>query len=1102
MIRFILWTLGLLLVVVALLPILISTDVGTRGALSVLNTFYSGEIEVEELELHWLGEQRVRGLAVRGKEGAELFSLKEFETDTALLYLLFGGRTFGDTEVIKPELFFPASEKEQLRERLEKKKGKKPLQSETKWPRFKGSLHVIDGKITLAEPLLVVSNIEIEKQEAIYTLEAKTSKGEIKASFSPEDANLSVRDFPLALLNEFEKTTLFTDLLGETGNLTFQMEPTFRLDLSTEHLQASLSGELREGKLVLEAPSTLTYTLTPTLFKKLIPKEKRGNWSLAEKTALTFNLRKAIFPKRWSEWSADNLVLEGEGNLGRAELIHGTLGSYSLSDFAFDVTVIEHLKIAFFGRIQGREATTLAGEVTILGRDHFEFETRITQFPVTLLELISSELASNIDRLLGRQFDLSGSGSLTGRRVAADLTLQSNDLEVAGTLSGKLPTLNFVVHGKRKIAAKQARVLGPLLEFEGEGKLEIESKRVTLPNLSGRVFNSNLDGNVRGRYISSDDFKLKLEGDILDLPLEQTSIREGSFHFEANGAKNRITGEIELISEEGHHLEGELEIEQFIGKEGINFEKADYQFDLDLEKFPTTLISSFLPGELNLSLLVGKSLTLQATGRYHIDQTPRGVIDLKSSGSGFDASLSLSIDDTVKILENEPAFIHWELTPERYRYLLLLARPEHPLIFELVRPTLVTLELIDMTCPPFQKEELIQFLCTAGFETNLSSGPLFFRSKESGESVTLQGLRGSIKGENFSESIELHLGGTIHAPNLPRKETSSFAFDGKVVGLWTQSGTLNREGLSLEGELSLDLVPVKQLTEIVPLDDQTRQILQAMLGSLVNARIYGQINQMSGPLTVDIKSSNFKTILPIQLRPEGIYLRDQVDAELTITPEVNQTFLRDINPLFITGAHSDHPVRLNVQPGGFFIPLKPYSLEGIKMAQATIDFGKITVRNGGQVQQLMNFLKAEKISKEGEMEAWFTPIYMSLDQGVASYERFDALLAGNVHIALWGSINLITDKVKMTLGIATSTLEKRFGLKGLPSKDMLQIKMRGTTKDLDLDWSAASTRIGILIARSATGQLGNIVGSLVEQFISGKPPPPPTTQPFPWSSKQ
>ncbi|MBI3900615.1 MAG: hypothetical protein HY324_00530, partial [Chlamydiia bacterium] len=317
-----------------------------------------------------------------------------------------------------------------------------------------------------------------------------------------------------------------------------------------------------------------------------------------------------------------------------------------------------------------------------------------------------------------------------------------------------------------------------------------------------------------------------------------------------------------------------------------------------------------------------------------------------------------------------------------------------------------------------------------------------------------------------------------------------------------EEGEFNREGLGVKGELTLSLLPVRPLLGIYPLAPETRNSVHAVLGEFVNAQISWEIAQQAGPITIDVHSSNFQARLPLQLHQHALYLRDYVDAQISLTQAVNETFLKDINPLFITGAYSEHPIRVFIDPDGFVLPLNPYSIERVSIGKAIIDIGKLRLRNGGQVQSLMEFLNAKEITPDGLMEAWFTPLFLSLHEGVASYKRFDVLLGGNIQIALWGSINLVNDGVNMTLAISPTTLYERFHITGLTKKDMFQVQMRGTTSKLSMDWSSAYTRIALIVARNAAGQIGNIVGGIIEQLIplGDEPVPPPTTSPFPWES--
>ncbi len=456
-----------------------------------------------------------------------------------------------------------------------------------------------------------------------------------------------------------------------------------------------------------------------------------------------------------------------------------------------------------------------------------------------------------------------------------------------------------------------------------------------------------------------------------------------------------------------------------------------------------------------MSPFIGSTLTLDANGYYAPHQDPKLNLDLNAKGEGFAASLAVSIDGTLKVSQTRPSYIEWQMTPERYAALMqrFQVKPESESTFILTKPTQIAIHISEFTCPTEWPKKLGPFLCQSGFVGTLQISSAIFQGRQRQERIVFQEIKGSIKGANFSEAIDLTLNGEIVAPPVPQNEKSAFSFEGQMLNFWTKTGKFNRERLTLKGVLNLDLLPVHPILGIIPLDPESRAMAQALLGDLVNAKIQGEISQLAGPITIDVKSSNFKALLPLQLQPHALFLRDYVDAEITLTEAVNEVFLKDINPLLLTGAYSDHPIKLYIYPQGFSIPLRPYSLQNVEIGHAVVDIGKIRVRNGGNIQTLMEFLKAKEISPDGLMEAWFTPITLTYHNGVASYQRFDALLANSIHIALWGSINLLNNQVNMTLGIAETTLSQRLKVSGLREKDMFQVKMKGTTDHLDLDWA-------------------------------------------------
>ena len=271
----------------------------------------------------------------------------------------------------------------------------------------------------------------------------------------------------------------------------------------------------------------------------------------------------------------------------------------------------------------------------------------------------------------------------------------------------------------------------------------------------------------------------------------------------------------------------------------------------------------------------------------------------------------------------------------------------------------------------------------------------------------------------------------------------------------------------------------------------------------MNAHIFGEISALSGPLDIHISASNLKFEAPFSLSNGNLLLRDTLKAEITLTQEVSETFLVDVYPLLIEAARSDHPLRLNIASAGFFLPLRPFAFERMQASSVIIDIGEIFVKNGGQLQKLIDFLKIKNITHSGVMSAWFTPIYMSLQNGIVTYKRFDMLLAHTAHLASWGQINQIHETVNMVLAISAATLKNRLGIQGLEKENMFQIRLRGKIDNVDVDWSSAYSRMAIVIAKTA-GPPGLIIGSLLELLggnLGEEPTPPPTTSPLPWKGR-
>lgn len=313
-------------------------------------------------------------------------------------------------------------------------------------------------------------------------------------------------------------------------------------------------------------------------------------------------------------------------------------------------------------------------------------------------------------------------------------------------------------------------------------------------------------------------------------------------------------------------------------------------------------------------------------------------------------------------------------------------------------------------------------------------------------------------------------------------------------------------GVTLQGHISLKgqiysklhfhiLIDIQQFPLIV-----INQELHQLLGPTLDLAGTVSLDRGKGNIDLTIRSANLETHLQGFLTEHSITLDKPLVASLRLTPEMSSLLLKDANPLFLTGIAAENPITLRIEPKDFSFPL-PYSLEKLKVGQATLDLGKVKCQNGNSLRTIIAILKADRFSDVSQMNAWFTPVTFRIDRGTLEAGRMDALLADSIHICTWGNIHLIQDQLDMFLGIPVDTLHKSFGINNLTPNYVLKVQIRGTTKEPDIVKGPAIAKIAALIAAgqiSKKGFLGDFV-NLISKPKEEKDVPPPK-HPFPWEN--
>nr|NGX53836.1 hypothetical protein [Chlamydiota bacterium] len=1091
---------------------------------------------VDNLQLNWLGNQQIEGFSLHDPNNSEVVAFDSLSTEASLLSLVFRLHSYGETTIVAPKVHLIKNPEGELNLdkalSSKKKKPKKDNRKKEKWPKFKGSIHIEKGELTLDAPqidpiFLSELTVDLKARPLEFDIVGKTEQGGVEGKIiangttnGTTQVKIKIDQFPVGLLGQLHDTPLYSAALGRTLSLDLELDKTdekmeLTASIDAPNLKGTLKGNSVEDKFILDPDSQLTFSFTPSFFSQLLNTKE---WQLANKVNLSLSFDELVMPLALKRPDFREIDFSGKLFLQRAELSSEKSGTFSADNFEATLSTAENLQLVYSGEIQG--ISHIEGKAQLSSEGELTFSSINKSLPVDLLQLFVDDM-SYLRPILGNRFDLSAEGSYFKKEIDSILTLSSSLLNLEGRARGNsLEDFSIDLTGDLHLSEKNAKIYGSDPELKVTAKGSIVNRNFTIPIFEAQVKNPYWDVNIRGKLgekgkpFNYHQMELDATGTLFQLPIEDEfgemiSLNEGTFFLNLDGAKDLIRGKASLSTsitplEETRSLEASFEVKNFIHDNTLDFGNSTINAKGDFADFPVILLNPFLGEKVNLTPFFGPSMNLHFDGAYTPTEEHHFTIYLTAQATGFNAAISLVLNDTLVVQENKSATIHWEMTPVRYLALMQLLYPEQEVGFVLMQTAPVDLKITQLTCPTTSPFTLNQFLCKTGFIGDLRFGTLLFKNYITNETLTINNMEASIQGEEFSKAIALKWGGDIFSPNIKSHEASGFTFDGEMFNFWTSEGKFNRSGLTIKGDLNLNMIPVSEITGVMPMEEKSRKTVRAVLGPLVNARIVGEIRELTGPLTIDIKSTNLKALFPAELKDGYLILRKTVEAELTLTEEVNEALLKDINPLLITGAWSDHPIRFYIDAEGFAVPIHNFALKDVQIDRAIVDFGKLRVRNGGDIAELMKFLKAKHVSPEGVMEAWFTPIFISLKDGTARYKRFDALLAGNVHIAMWGRIDLIKDKVKMTLGISPATLQKRLKIPGLAKEDMFQIKVRGSSSDLELDWSSAYTRIGIIITRTAGG-LGRLIGGLLEQIVAAlgeEPTPPLTTRPLPWDPQR
>jgi len=745
-----------------------------------------------------------------------------------------------------------------------------------------------------------------------------------------------------------------------------------------------------------------------------------------------------------------------------------------------------------------QSGTLTVSSETLNGKLTFSKEKNQPLNIATTAKLALTQLSSRYKELAGSELTLNAVCPVT----LSDEAISIHDFEAkiaSSTLQVNVAKLECTLFPKVEIETKAPITFHYLLTKSAFSALSPESKLILREDIALKgAIESSSKGEILKGHLEAPSIDLGLANE----PLANFKL---TLPFELEIATKKAQGKLQLSSEQAL-----LESAFSLMLQEPSIYKLLPQISAHLEgtmkEFPVKILST-ISNKPQLETLLGPKL--HGSWNFGIDNALTEqpfTLSLKGQGLAVETNFKLGKElacqgrgDCIKV--------DWQITPERLSALqeiFALAQSEKQKELRLQKPFAIQATVNSCKLPigslleEGKSPQMGELLDALELESVLSVSEITLASKQ-GQPLQIAPLKGSVEVKGKERKVTF----AANSEKSNNPKAALFSLNGDAKNLWNESG-IDVEKAKIVLDIKIQNLPL-DIFHSITAKPETADKLVAVLGTKIDANLKGEIKELNeGSFQGQIESPMLKSEVALLLKKGTLLLEKPLTAEYTLTPEAGEVLLKDVNPLLVTAARSQSPIKLWIDSKDFFIPLKPFSKKEMMIRNIKIEPGVLTCKNGGMLSLLVTLLKVNT-SSSNEVNLWFTPMYVDVKNGIVTCKRTDALFADAFPIATWGKIDLEKDKVDMTLGLSGTAISRAFDIPTIDPEYLVQIPIHGPTQSPKIDTGRATAKITALKMQQHSSNTTALLGGLLEVATSvgerDEPPPVPTTYPFPWTSQ-